>query len=154
MKVEQTPVTGRENKESLSPELRALSDFYDAFNNRDIEKMTLNWAQSEEAVMDNPVGGIKRGWKEIKSVYEQIFSSPARVRVEFYDYSLHRAADIFYVVGRERGELKAGETVVGLVIRTSRIFKLTGGEWKQIHHHGSIDDAKLLARYQQAIKGK
>lgn len=154
MKVEQTPVTGRENKESLSPNLRALSDFYDAFNNWDMEKMTLNWAQTEEAVMDNPVGGIKRGWEEIKPVYEQIFNSPARVRVEFYDYSLHQAEDIFYVIGRERGELKTGETVIDLAIRTSRIFKLINDEWKQIHHHGSIDDAELLARYQQAVKGK
>ncbi|MGI8466868.1 MAG: YybH family protein [Pyrinomonadaceae bacterium] len=116
--------------------------------------MTLNRAQSEEAVMDNLVGKIKRGWEEIKPVYEQIFNSPAQVSVEFYDYSLHQAEDIFYVTGRERGELKIGETVIDLAIRTSRIFKLTGGEWKQIHHHGSIDNPELLARYQQAVKGK
>ena len=52
--------------------------------------------------MDNPLGGIKRGWDEIKAVYELIFSGPAQVSVEFYDYTLHQSQDMFYAVGRER----------------------------------------------------
>jgi limonene-1,2-epoxide hydrolase len=54
--------------------MRALSDFYQALNGRDMELMAQNWAQTDETVMDNPVGGIKRGWDEIKAVYAQIFS--------------------------------------------------------------------------------
>jgi hypothetical protein len=45
-------------------------------------------------------------------------------RFEFYDYSLHAAGEIFYVVGRERGEFKMGNTVLKMAIRTSRIFRL------------------------------
>ena len=41
---------------------------------------------SAEIVMDNPLGGIKRGWHEVRSVYERLFSGPARVLVEFHDY--------------------------------------------------------------------
>lgn len=102
--------------------------------------------------MDNPVGGIKRGWEEIKSVYAQIFGSPATVKVEFYDYTLHEAGELFYVVGRERGELKTRGTRIPLQIRTSRIFRMIDGQWRQVHHHGSMDDPELLARYQQAVK--
>jgi len=25
------------------------------------------------------------------------------------------------------------------------------GKWKQVHHHGSIDDPRLLAQYQSAV---
>jgi len=74
VRVEQSPVTGREQKEQLTPQMRALSDFYQALNGRDMELMAQNWAQTDETVMDNPVGGIKRGWDEIKAVYAQIFS--------------------------------------------------------------------------------
>jgi limonene-1,2-epoxide hydrolase len=89
MKIESSPITGNEDKQSLTAPLRALSDFYTAFNEADLELMSKNWAQSDEAIMDNPVGGIKRGWEDIRSVYEKIFQGPAKVQVEFYDYTLH-----------------------------------------------------------------
>ena len=62
------------------------------------------------------------------------------------------AGDIFYVVGRERGEYRAGEAVLSMAIRTSRVFRRIEGEWRQVHHHGSIDDPELLAAYQQAVR--
>lgn len=102
--------------------------------------------------MDNPVGGIKRGWEEIKTVYEWIFSSPWQYWFEFHDYSYHKAEEIFYVVGRERGEYGVGETVLNMVIRTTRVFRRLDGEWRQVHHHGSIDDPELLSAYQKAVR--
>jgi ketosteroid isomerase-like protein len=152
-RVEQAPVTGKERKEQLTAQMRALSEFYQALNSRDTDLMAQNWAQTDEAVMDNPVGGIKRGWGEIKAVYAQIFSRPEPFWFEFYDYSYHEAGDLFYVVGRERGEYRAAGETLRMSIRTSRIFRLIGGKWRQVHHHGSIDDAELLGRYQGAVRG-
>jgi ketosteroid isomerase-like protein len=153
MKIESSPVTGNEDKQSLTAPLRALSDFYTAFNNADLELMSKNWARSDEAIMDNPVGGIKRGWEDIRSVYEKIFQGPAKVQVEFYDYTLHEVDGMFYVVGRERGQLRSDRTHIDLAIRTSRIFRLIAGQWRQVHHHGSMDDPRLLATYQAAVRG-
>ena len=152
MKLEQVPVTGREKKQDLSAPLKALSEFYEALNNRDIEKMARNWAQTDEAAMDNPLGGIKRGWEEIRSVYERIFSTPAQYYFEFYDYSLHEAGKIFYAVGRERGEFRMGKMVLNMAIRTTRIFRMMDGRWQQVHHHGSIEDPDLLDKYQKVVK--
>jgi hypothetical protein len=39
-----------------------------------------------------------------------------------------------------------------LNIRTTRIFQLMDGRWRQMHHHGSIEDAKLLGDYQNAVR--
>ncbi|MDA8338046.1 MAG: nuclear transport factor 2 family protein [Nitrospiraceae bacterium] len=150
---EQTPITGKEDKKKFSGPMRALIEFYDAFNNRDLDKISKNWAQTDEIAMDNPIGGIKRGWNEIRSVYERIFTGLAKVYVEFYDYTIHETKEMFYAVGRERGEFRIGDTAVPLAIRTSRIFILIDGKWKQVHHHGSIDDPELLARYQSTVKG-
>ena len=153
MQIEHTPVTGKEAKENLTPPMRALSEFYEALNGRDIEKMERNWAQKDEAVMDNPLGGIKRGWEEIRTVYERLFNSQSQFHFEFYDYSFHAVGEIFYVTGRERGEFRTADTVLNLAIRTTRIFRLIGGRWRQIHHHGSIDDPDLLDKYRKAVKG-
>ncbi len=152
MKVEHVPVTGKEIKDHLNAQMRALSDFYDALNSRDLKKMSRNWTQTGEAVMDNPLGGIKRGWEEIRVVYERIFSISRQYWFEFYDYSYHEAGEIFYVVGRERGEYRSGEDVLNMAIRTTRVFRRIDGEWRQVHHHGSIDDPKLLEAYQQAVR--
>lgn len=152
MNSEQIPITGNERKQDLAEPIKALSNFYEAFNNRELVKMADNWAQTDEIIMNNPVGGIKRGWDEIKAVYESIFNGTANVYVEFCDYTIHQRGEMFYAVGRERGEFRVGETVVDLSIRTSRIFQLMDGQWKQVHHHGSIDEPELLARYQRAVQ--
>lgn len=154
MTPEQTPITGVEDKKGLATTLQALIEFYDAFNSRNLKKMAENWAHTDEIVMGNPVGGIKRGWEEIRSVYERIFNGPAQVYVELYDYTIHETGEMFYAVGRERGEFRLGESAINLAIRTTRIYKLIDGRWRQVHHHGSIDDPELLAQYQSAIKSE
>lgn len=132
----------------------ALEQFYAAFNGRDLALMADNWAQTDDIALDNPLGGIRRGWAEIRPLYERVFSGPAMVYVEFYDYTLHLGQDLFYAVGRERGHFRKGDTELALAIRTSRVFRQFGGRWKQVHHHGSIEVPELLARYQSAMLGR
>ena len=154
MKPTQEAITGKEDQCQITTPYQALVQFYCAFNSGDFEMMSENWAQSAQIAMDNPLGGIKRGWDEIKSVYENIFNGPADVYVEYYDYTLHETTEMFYAVGRERGYFRFGDHEIKLAIRTSRIFQKFGSSWKQVHHHGSIEDPALLKQYQSAVTGK
>lgn len=150
----QTPVTGRERTDDQREAMQALSQFYCALNGRDLNMMERNWANSAESVMDNPLGGIKRGWSEIRTTYEKLFSSKGVYRFEFYDYTLNEVDNLFYVIGRERGELNLDGQLLKLAVRTSRIFRRdTDLKWMQVHHHGSIDDPQMLARFQKAVLG-
>lgn len=150
----QTPVTGDEYESDQRDKLQALAQFYYALNRRDIALMEHNWVNSDEAAMDNPLGGIKRGWREIRTIYERLFKSKGSYRFEFWDYTMHERGDIFYVVGRERGQLVVSGRPLRLAIRTSRIFfREADGLWRQVHHHGSIDDPEMLAAYQNAVVG-
>ena len=144
MKPIQTPITGKENYTSKATSFEALVEFYDAFNNGKMEVMANNWANTPDIAMDNPLGGIMRGWKNISGVYERIFNGQAKVYVEFYDYTIHEMGDTFYAVGRERGYFEVENQRIELAIRTSRIFQKINGEWKQVHHHGSIENPDLL----------
>ena len=145
-------ITGRESRIDPSSPIGALTEFYRAFNERDLDLMARNWDASDEASMDNPLGEIRRGWGQIRPVYERIFGGRATVTVAFHDYTIHQFADSFLAVGRERGSFENGGVALDLRIRTSRIFRRVDGRWRQIHHHGSIDDADLLARYQAAVR--
>ena len=150
--IEALVITGREQRSELAPPLQALSAFYAAFNQRDLAALEANWANTNTVVMANPVGGIRVGWPEIKHVYERIFQSPASVYVEFHDYVILESPTQVLVTGRERGSFRNASTTVELAIRTSRGFSLIDGSWRQVHHHGSIDDPSLLAAYQTAIR--
>ncbi|MBI5194070.1 MAG: nuclear transport factor 2 family protein [Nitrospirae bacterium] len=154
MEPTQEPITGSEDQGNLSLPYQALVQFYCAFNKRDMSLMENNWANTDDIAMDNPLGSINRGWKGIRPVYERIFSGPAEVYVEYYDYTIHETSEMFYAVGRERGYFRLSGEEVELSIRTSRIFQKKDGRWRQVHHHGSIDDPKLLERYQSAVASK
>lgn len=147
-------ITGKEDQGDLTRPFQALVQFYCAFNEGDLSLMEQNWEASDETAMDNPLGGIKRGWDEIRGVYEKLFKGPARVYVELYDYTIHEAGDLFYAVGRERGWFEKKELKLDLAIRTSRIFRRTGKKWRQVHHHGSIEDPRLLEEFQSAVSGR
>ncbi len=145
-------ITGKEDRIDPSEPQGALAEFYRAFNNRDLVLMAQNWDDTAEASMDNPLGGIRRGWNEIRDVYERIFMGEARVQVEFHDFTLHRFGDAFLAVGRERGTLNSGDESLELKIRTSRFFVRRGTRWRQFHHHGSVEDPGLLAKYQALVR--
>jgi len=75
-------------------------------------------------------------------------------RFEFWDYTLHRADEVFFVVGRERGRIETDNSALDLAIRTTRLFTREGSGWRQLHHHGSIDDPDMLSRYQRLVFGR
>lgn len=60
---EQMPVTGKENARNLSTPVRALFEFYQCFNSRDLKKAQENRAQTEELSIDNLPGDIRRGYR-------------------------------------------------------------------------------------------
>ena len=144
-------ITGQESVEDAAHPVNALIAFYKAFNARNADAAANNWAREYSIAMSNPIGGIRRNWNAIREGYGKIMQCKARVYVEYHDYNFHQFEDIFYVEGRERGSLVTDNIQLGLKIRTSRIYKLFGSEWKQVHHHGSMDNPELLQRYQQAI---
>jgi ketosteroid isomerase-like protein len=147
------PITGKESISDPADPLYALSQFYRAFNNRDLALMQDAWQHSADVSLDHPTGGgVLRGWQNIKPLYERIFRSSATVQLEFFDYTIHDAGELFYAVGMERGQARFEGQALDLAIRTTRIFRFRTGRWYHVHHHGSIDDPQLLAAYQAALR--
>jgi ketosteroid isomerase-like protein len=145
-------VTGYEDLIDPREPRGALTEFYRAFNRRDLVLMRRNWAYSDEICMANPLGGIRRGWADIREGYERIFSARVTISSVFHDYTIHHVGEMFYVVGREQAQLTGDNLSLELKFRTSRLFGFSDGRWRQFHHHGSIDNPELLLRYQAAIR--
>lgn len=145
-------INGSETLDALeNDELKSLSLFYAAFNMRQMDLMKRSWLNADEISMKNPIGGVRLGWAEISEGYKRIFNGKAEVYVEFYNFFIHKTDAMFFATGRERGYFKTSEAKIELAIRTTRIFIKRENEWKQVHHHGSIDNPDLLKAYQSAV---
>ena len=133
-----------------------LETFYHAFNQQSLTVFDDVWAPDPLIQLNNPLGGIQRGHTLIQELYRRIFEGPAQVWVEFYDIIAYYGQETAVFAGRERGEFIFNGAITPLNIRTTRVFRYLGAEmgWRQIHHHGSIDDPELLKQYQTAVKGK
>ena len=146
-------ITGKNSISRQSAALKALIEFYAGFNNRDVDRCMQNWASCDDIVMFNPIGGIRIGRDAVLQGYKKIMEGETRVYVEFYDYRLYETEALFYVAGRERGYAHRNDGQrIDLLIRTSRVFRKVGDDWRQVHHHGSIDDPTLLNQYQTLLK--
>ena len=146
-------ISGRETPAGDGSALDALIDFYRSFNASDLNALAANWAEGEVPSMDNPIGGIRRGWPAIREGYSKLFGGPATVRVVFHDFVTQGSNDYYLFVGREKGFCETPGVRLELRIRTSRWFVKMRGVWRQVHHHGSIEEPALLADYQRAILG-
>lgn len=146
-------VTGTEPLRHDDGPLDALICFYRAFNAGDLAGLRANWVGGDAPSMSNPVGGIRRGVEDILAGYQRLFGGPARVQVELHDFTTHRDGEHCLFVGRERGGCAVGAESFELRIRTSRWFVRRGAGWRQLHHHGSMDEPQLLADYQRTIFG-
>jgi pyrroloquinoline quinone (PQQ) biosynthesis protein C len=132
-------INGKETYE-LPPEYKVLSEYYYALNNADISKMKENWSKDETAAFTNPLGGIIRSYNNIVAAHDELFSSPIKIDVEYYDIKISKLANGFSAVGRERGTMVINGMTIDVGFRTSRLFIKENGEYKQLHHHGSFDD--------------
>jgi len=162
MIIQSQQMYGRQSRNAIDQALapgidgaRALMEaFYYAFNQRNLEVFGKVWAKHELIQLNNPLGGILRGNAPVAALYQRIFSGPASVWVELSDIVEYQTDSMVVFAGRETGEFTREGKSLPLAIRTSRIIQWFGPEtgWKQVHHHGSIDQSPLLAAYQEAVK--
>lgn len=148
-----TRITGFESSCGDGDALDALIDFYHAFNTKHLPRLATNWVEGEAPSMDNPIGGIRRGWPAIAGTYAKLFDGPATVRVSFHDFTSQGGDDWHLFAGREQGMCETPAGAMALRIRTTRWFVRIGGAWRQLHHHGSIEEPGMLAAYQRMIIG-
>lgn len=145
-------INGEQPVQESAGFMTALTAFYHAFNHRQAEAAAGAWLDSDDVIMYNPIGGVRRGHTDILAAYEKIMSGAVVVYVELYDYTLIDGPASACIVGKERGYARYEEKEIELKIRTSRWFRNIGDRWWQVHHHGSIDEPALLADYQRFIQ--
>lgn len=129
----------------------ALETFYRAFNSRNLDLLRAVWLDHPLVQMDNPVGGLLRGRDAIVTLYSALYAG-GWGWVELEDVlEVWTPANVIFA-GRERGEYVTANETIPLAIRTTRCFAYiaSSGGWRLVHHHGSLDDPRALARFRAA----
>jgi hypothetical protein len=78
MTPEQRPITGAEHGDRAATPTEALAQFYAAFNAASLDALANSWEQSDDIAMDNPVGGIVRGWAAVRQVSAKLVRRPRK----------------------------------------------------------------------------
>ncbi len=154
MKTHVVEIEGAEPKPGDGGPLDALIEFYRAFNAGDLRDLESVWLGGDAPSMDNPIGGIRRGWAAIEEGYSKLFNGPAKVHVTFHDFTSQGGSDWHLFVGRERGTCVTEAEKLEIAFRTTRWFVRQGDAWRQLHHHGSVEDPDMLRGYQRLIFGR
>jgi ketosteroid isomerase-like protein len=113
--------------------LAANQAFYDAFEARDLDRMSEVWEHSDRAVCTHPGWSSLRGWAAIVSSFATLFHSPQSLQFLLTDAVASVDGDAAWVTVDENllGD-QGGTTVAAL-----NIFARTAGGWRVVVHHGS-----------------
>jgi ketosteroid isomerase-like protein len=131
-----------------SPQDAALA-FYQAFETRDLEAMMATWADDEDVVCVHPGGGRLVGYDAVRSSWEQLFRSDARlgfrldeiVVVETVGLAMQSAIEHVHTAdGRLRGTAIA-----------TNLFLRTPAGWRMVCHHASPAPAVAAAENKGAL---
>src|SRR6266850_1883979 len=85
-------ITGTETRAKDGGPLDALIEFYRAFNAGDLDALAANWADGDAPSMDNPIGGIRRGWAAIGTSSLAARRACARRRLRAWRFAYGRHA--------------------------------------------------------------
>ncbi|MBD2245021.1 nuclear transport factor 2 family protein [Nostoc sp. FACHB-888] len=117
--------------------LAANAAFYRAFERKDIEAMSAIWSQGTGSFCIHPGSNILRGWKEIRTSWEQIFKNTAYIEINTDIISTEINDNIAYVILRENVFQVVNGRRLEAQSTATNIFQFLGGKWYLLHHHGS-----------------
>ncbi|MBA3303855.1 MAG: nuclear transport factor 2 family protein [Acidimicrobiia bacterium] len=107
--------------------------FYDAFEARDLDRMSDIWEHSDRVLCTHPGWATLRGWGQISASWVALFSGAQHLQFILTDERAEVAGDTAWVsVDENILSDDAGGTVAALNV----LARLDEG-WKVVVHHGS-----------------
>jgi ketosteroid isomerase-like protein len=107
--------------------LAANESFYQAFNQRDFEAMTMIWAHSVPISCIHPGWNVLSGHEAVLGSWRSILDNPGQPRLISGGASVQVIGAMATVVCRE--------LVNGIPLLATNVFVREEGDWRLMHHH-------------------
>ncbi|HEY9663378.1 MAG TPA: nuclear transport factor 2 family protein [Allocoleopsis sp.] len=111
--------------------------FYRAFQQKDLQAMSLLWVQSSNAICVHPGRPALQGWEQIRLIWEQIFRTPDPLPLENDVIAVEVNGNMAYVIQAEKMVQQIqGRPMTAQSIATN-IFERVTTTWLLVHRHSS-----------------
>lgn len=117
--------------------LAANAAFYEAFESRDMDRMSEVWEHSDRVSCVHPGWGVLRGWGPVAGSWFALFGGPQHLQFILTNESavVDAAGTTAWVTVDEN--LLDGEQVGGTVTTLNLFVRGDDGAWRMVAHHGS-----------------
>jgi ketosteroid isomerase-like protein len=109
-----------------------------AFANGDPAPIKALYARSEDVLLANPYGGVKRGWTAVSATLDSASSNFREGKaVRFEEVARYSSADLVTLFEQEHWEMKVGARteLTPIDLRVTTTFRLEDGGWKIVSRH-------------------
>ena len=113
--------------------LRANRDFYDAFERRDLDLMSVLWVHDDRATCVHPGWTALRGWAAIGSSWAALFNGPQHLQFIVTEEHVVVEGDVAWVNCVENLLADDGSACIAAL----NMFIRRDGDWAMIGHHGA-----------------
>lgn len=122
--------------------LVANRQFYQAFEERNLDAMSDLWERSERSSCTHPGWATLRGWGPIAASFFALFQGPLQMQFVLTEERAEVVGDLAWVsVDENLLGSQAGATVSAV-----NIFARSGsdGGWRMVCHHGSVVSGPMM----------
>ncbi len=133
---------GSDAPSALTRELTRVEEanrsFYEAFRDRDIDRMSRLWAKSPHTRCVHPGWELVVGWTDIRQSWSEIFRTINAAEFELEDVHVEVAGRTAWanLIAYVRIETDEGESFHATMV-TTNIFERVDGQWLLVLHHSS-----------------
>ncbi len=117
-------------------EVRAANDaFYEAFELRDLDRMSDTWEHSDAASCTHPGWATLHGWGAVAASWYALFTNGQRLQFIVTGERVVVEGDVGWVSCDEN--VLGDGAGVGSTVAALNVFRRTSHGWKLVAHHGS-----------------
>lgn len=130
--------TGTWISKELSRVEEANIAFYDAFSQREIDRMARLWTKSPHARCVHPGWELVIGWNDIRQSWVEIFRTLEDIEFELEDVHVEVAGRTAWVnlIAHVSATTDEGDNFQASVV-TTNIYELVDEQWLLVLHHSS-----------------
>lgn len=127
-------MTNPTDKEAV---LAANQAFYNAFGDRNLQKMTAIWWQGSTSLCIHPGSQPIVGWSNIQNSWKAIFQHTDSLEIDIELVDLEVDLSLAYVVVREIVLQSSQDSRMKAQSLATNIFQKMAQKWYLVNHHGS-----------------
>jgi ketosteroid isomerase-like protein len=113
--------------------LAANREFYDAFETRDLDRMSDIWVHDTRVSCVHPGWTALRGWAAVGSSWAALFNGPQHLQFIVTEADVVIVGDLAWVTCVENLLADDGSATIAAL----NLFERADGRWRVLVHHGS-----------------